>query len=71
MRKVLTKVLGDPQVKILKRLQKQVAAINKLGDKYKKMSDAQLKKQTEDLKERLSKKAHARRPHARCLCTGS
>lgn len=55
MRKVLTKVLGDPQVKILKRLQKQVAAINKLGDKYKKMSDAQLKKQTKELKDRLVK----------------
>lgn len=52
----LTKVFGDPQKKILKRLEKKVAAVNALEDKYKKLSKAELKKQTEVLKKRLSKK---------------
>ena len=52
----LTKIFGDPQKKTLKRLQKKVAQINALGDKYKKMSKPDLKKQTEVLKKRLAKK---------------
>jgi preprotein translocase subunit SecA len=52
----LTKVFGDPQKKTLKRLQKKVAAVNELSDKYKKLSKADLKKQTEVLKKRLAKK---------------
>lgn len=52
----LTKVFGDPQKKILKRLQKKVAVINALEDKYKKLSKPELKKQTEVLKKRLAKK---------------
>ena len=52
----LTKVFGDPQKKILKRLQKKVDAINALGDKYKKLSKPELKKQTEVLKKQLQKK---------------
>ena len=54
--KLLTKVFGDPQRKILRRLQKRVAAINELESSYQKMSDSQLKKQTEELKKRLKKK---------------
>lgn len=53
---VLTKVFGDPQKRILKGLEKRVASINKLEDKYKKMSKTELKKQTAVLKERLAKK---------------
>ena len=53
---VLTKIFGDPQVRILKELQKKVAAINALADKYKQMSDADLKAQTAVLKERLQQK---------------
>ena len=34
----LTKIFGDPQKRILKRLSKKVAEINALEDKYKKMS---------------------------------
>lgn len=34
--KVLTKVFGDPQRKILRALEKKVGAINALEDKYKK-----------------------------------
>ena len=48
--KALTKVFGDPQLKILKKLEKRVGAINALSDKYEKMSDADLQKQTDVLK---------------------
>ena len=33
----LTKIFGDPQRKMLKRLEKKVAAVNALEDKYKKL----------------------------------
>lgn len=52
----LTKVFGDPQKKTIKRLEKRVAAVNALADKYKKLSKPELKKQTEVLKKRLAKK---------------
>jgi preprotein translocase subunit SecA len=55
--KVLTKVFGDPQARILKTLQKKVGAINDLTDKYKKMSVTDLKKQTDVLKKRLEDKS--------------
>jgi len=54
--KVLTKIFGDPQVKILKGLQKKVESINALADKYAKFSKGELKKQTEVLKKQLQKK---------------
>lgn len=54
--KALSKVFGDPQVRILKRLRKKIVGINELSAKYEKMSDAELKKQTDILKKRLSKK---------------
>lgn len=54
--KVLTKVFGDPQLRTLKALQKRVKAINDLEAKYKKMSDKDLRAQTEVLKERLNGK---------------
>ena len=54
--KALTKIFGDPQKRILKRLQKKVDEINKLGPKYKALSDEELAKQTEVLKQRLHKK---------------
>ncbi len=52
----LTKIFGDPQKKILNRLQKRVDAINALGDTYKKMTKTELQKQTRVLKDRLAKK---------------
>lgn len=52
----LTKVFGDPQKKILKRLNKKVETINGLSAKYQKLSKPELKKQTEVLKKRLAKK---------------
>ena len=54
--KALSKIFGDPQKKILKRLRKQVDVINGLNDKYEKMSDKELREQTEALKKRLDKK---------------
>ena len=54
--KALSKVFGDPQKKILKRLEKRVAAINGLSEKYEKLSDKELQSQTAALKKRLTKK---------------
>jgi preprotein translocase subunit SecA len=53
--KALKRVLGDPQAATIKRLRKRVAKINDLTDKYKKMSDKQLRGQTAILKKRLEK----------------
>lgn len=53
---VLTKIFGDPQKRLLKGLEKKVGAINALADKYNKMSQPELKKQTEVLKKQLAKK---------------
>ena len=41
--KLLTAVFGDPQKKILRRLQRKVDEINDLSEKYNKMSDEKLK----------------------------
>ena len=54
--KALSKIFGDPQKKILKRLRKQVDVINCLNGKYEKMSDKELQGQTAALKKRLEKK---------------
>jgi len=54
--KALSKIFGDPQKKILKRLRKQVDVINGLSEKYEKLSDKELRAQTETLKKRLTKK---------------
>ena len=54
--KALSKIFGDPQKKILKRLRKQVDVINGLNGKYEKMSDKELQGQTAALKKRLDKK---------------
>ena len=54
--KLLTTVFGDPQKKILRRLQRKVDEINDLSEKYEKMSDEKLKETFEKLKKSLSKK---------------
>lgn len=54
--KALSKVFGDPQKKTLKRLQKKVVAVNALADKYAKLTNKQLREQTDVLKKRLTKK---------------
>ena len=57
MKKIFKRVLGDPQIKTIKRQTKRVKEVNALEPKYKKMTDAQLKKQTEVLKDRLKKES--------------
>jgi len=54
---LLKRLLGDPQVKTIKRLQKRVKDINALTDKYKNMSDSELRTQTDTLKKRLNKES--------------
>lgn len=57
MHTVFKKILGDPQAKTIKRLRRRVKVINDLAPKYEKMSDAQLRKQTDVLKKRLAKES--------------
>ncbi len=52
---VFKKILGDPQAKTVKRLRKRVKLVNVLADKYKKLSDSELREQTAVLKKRLKK----------------
>ena len=52
---IFKKILGDPQARTVKRLRKRVKAVNDLAAKYTKLSDAELKNQTEVLKKRLKK----------------
>ncbi|MFZ2836113.1 MAG: preprotein translocase subunit SecA [Candidatus Saccharimonadales bacterium] len=54
--KALTKVFGDPQQRIIKRLQKKVVIINSLTDSYKKLNKTELKAKTAEFKTRLEKK---------------
>ncbi len=53
MKKTLKRLLGDPQAATIKRLKKRVNDINKLSDKYEKLSDDKLKAQTAAFKKRL------------------
>jgi preprotein translocase subunit SecA len=55
LKKIFKKVLGDPQAKTIKRLQKRVKEVNAVAPKYKKLTDKQLKEQTAKLKTRLKK----------------
>lgn len=50
-------MLGDPQAKTLKRMQKRVRDVNALEQKYKKLTDTQLRTQTDKLKDRLKKES--------------
>jgi preprotein translocase subunit SecA len=56
MKKIFKRMLGDPQMRTVKRLKKRVGAINALADKYQKMSDKDLAAQTDKLRARLKKK---------------
>jgi preprotein translocase subunit SecA len=57
MNTIFKKVLGDPQAKTIKRLRKRVKIINDLEPTYKSLSDTELRRQTEVLKERLAKES--------------
>jgi preprotein translocase subunit SecA len=54
---VFKKILGDPQARTVKRLKKRVKDINALSPKYEKLSDKQLREQTDALKKRLKKES--------------
>jgi len=54
--KVLTRIFGDPQKRILKGYEKKVASVNALAEKYHAMKKTELKQQTAELKKRLAKK---------------
>lgn len=54
MKQFLTKIFGDPQAKIVRRLRKKVRSINALEESYKKMKDAQIQKQTVALRKKLA-----------------
>ena len=53
MKQFLTKIFGDPQAKIIRRLRKKVRQVNALADHYKNMKEAQLKKQTAELRKKI------------------
>lgn len=53
MKKLVKKVLGDPEAKILKRMKKRVSAVNAFEDTYKAVSDGELRKKTDDFREQL------------------
>ncbi|HSX46558.1 MAG TPA: preprotein translocase subunit SecA [Patescibacteria group bacterium] len=55
MNKVFKKLLGDPQAKTLRRMRRRVRDVNALEPKYKKLTDKQLREQTDKLKARLKK----------------
>ncbi len=52
---ILTKILGDPNAREVKRVQPLVAKINGLEPEVKKLTDAKLKDQTKLFRERLEK----------------
>lgn len=55
MKKILSKVLGDPQDAILKRYKKTVQKINDLEPQISKLNDEDLTNKTEEFKKRLKK----------------
>ena len=55
--KILKRALGDPQAATIKRLRKRVVKINDMAEKYKKMTDKQLREQTDLLKKSLEKES--------------
>ena len=57
VKKFVKRILGDPQVKTIKRMRKRALEVNALEPKYKKLSDAKLREQTKLLKDRLKKES--------------
>lgn len=57
MKRALKHVLGDPQIRTIRRLKKRVKEVNALEEKYKKLSDKQLAAQTDALKKRIKKES--------------
>ena len=57
MNGLLKRLLGDPQIKTIKRLRKRVDAVNALAPKYEKMGNGALQDQTKVLQSRLKKES--------------
>lgn len=57
MKRIVKHMLGDPQIRTIRRLRKRTKEVNSLSEKYKKMSDDKLQKQTAALKKRLKKES--------------
>ena len=57
MNTLFKKILGDPQARTVKRLKKRVNEINALAPKYQKLTDKELREQTDKLKKRLKKES--------------
>lgn len=55
MKKLLKTILGDPEASTLKRYEKRLVEVNALEGEIKRLTDSQLKSQTEKLKEKLKK----------------
>ena len=53
--KIAKSVFGSRNQRVIKRLQKKVALINKSEEEYKKLSDEQLQAKTNEFKQRLEK----------------
>lgn len=57
MKRVLKKILGDPEQATLKRYTQRVQSINALEAGYKKLSDAKLSAKTDEFRKRLDKES--------------
>lgn len=55
MKKFIKTILGDPEAQTLKRYRRRLLDVNALEDKIKKLTDAQLKVKTDELKGKLDK----------------
>ena len=52
---ILTKIFGDPNLKVLRKLQPSLDEVNKLEPVFEKLTDEELKGKTEEFKHRLKK----------------
>ncbi|MBI2285794.1 preprotein translocase subunit SecA [Candidatus Saccharibacteria bacterium] len=53
-KKILKRILGDPQAATLKRLKRRAVEVNAFTDQYKKLSDAKLRAKTDEFKKQLA-----------------
>lgn len=56
MKKIVKKILGDPEAKTLKRLKKRLKDVNALEDSFKNLSDSALRGKTDELRKKLERK---------------
>ncbi|MBI4033382.1 preprotein translocase subunit SecA [Candidatus Saccharibacteria bacterium] len=53
-KKILKRILGDPQAATVKRMRKRAGEVNALADDFKKLTDAKLRAKTGELKKKLA-----------------